>query len=175
MKSKVIFRSNLSGEEFETEELCSKHDSKLMKAHDCFEKLVDINFFSQIKIQPFIHNVRIENLGNPSKASWYYTESGYVRMSGRMGNIDTVVKLKIRRNKHLVILIGEFDTKWKYLMSLPLYLFDLEQKAFIDYFNFFIEAYNTTPVRNYEEYLEKRKIALAKLTEEDMKILNIKP
>ena len=47
-------------------------------------------------------------------------------MSGRMGNIDTVVKLKIRRNKHLVILIGEFDTKWKYLMSLPLYLFDLE-------------------------------------------------
>jgi hypothetical protein len=77
------------------------------KIRKIFNKLVEEKFFEKYKIKPFIHNVKITNLGNPSKYDWKDKYCDYVLMHGRYGNGDTIVSFKIRKNK---LLIFRWDT-----------------------------------------------------------------
>jgi hypothetical protein len=115
---KTIYRSN-DGKDFESKESCINHENKLKTLKNIFNKLVDENFFQNYKIVPFIHNVKIDNLGNPKKSDWNNKYCGYVLMGGRMGNGDTVVSFKLRNNKLLIFRWSTDDSEDKrYLGSI---------------------------------------------------------
>ena len=103
---KTIYKSD-SGKEFVCKDDCIKHENKSKKLRKIFNKLVDEKFFPNYKIKPFFHNVEISTLGNPSKSDWKEKYQGYVLMHGRMGNGNTIVSFKLRKNK---LLIFRWDT-----------------------------------------------------------------
>jgi hypothetical protein len=103
---KTIYESN-DGKQFPNQESCIKHETELKKLKKVFNKLVDENFFENYKIIPFFHNREVTTLGKPSKSNWKDKYKGYILVHGRMGNGDTIVTFKLRKNK---LLIFRYDT-----------------------------------------------------------------
>lgn len=103
---KTIYQAN-DGKQFSNGESCVKHETDLNKLKRVFNKLVDDNFFENYKIVPFFHNTEVTTLGKPRKSDWKDKYKGYILVHGRMGNGDTIVTFKLRKNK---LLIFRYDT-----------------------------------------------------------------
>lgn len=103
---KTIYVAN-DGKKFTNKEKCKRHENGLLKIKKIFYKLVDENFFENYKIVPFVHNHEVTNLGKPRKSDWKDHYRGYILVHGRMGNGDTIVTFKLRKNK---LLIFRYDT-----------------------------------------------------------------
>ncbi len=103
---KIVYVAK-DGKRFNDKNTCIKHENKIKYIQTIFENLVEQNFFPNYNIKPFFHNREITNLGNPKKEDWKPEYRGYVLMHGRMGNGDTIVTFKLRRNK---LLIFRYDT-----------------------------------------------------------------
>jgi len=166
--------SQISGKEFNSAKKCAKHEVELININRYFKALVAQKFFPRFKIQKFFHNANIEDLGDPTQYSWQPNIPGYVRMSGRMGNVGNIVKFKIRK-QYLLILFYVEERGWKYLGKIRrdwIIHPDSEEHGVRTLTNW-LEEYNKKPIEAYNTYLRKRIEALSKLTEEDIKILNI--
>jgi len=106
---------SIDSRSFKNEQDCIKNDNLVLKIKMIFDKLVDDNFFENYKIPTFYHNREHSNLGKPSKGDFGYYLRGYIIVHGKMGNGNTWITFKLRKNKLLIFkeeMDGDFD-KWQ--------------------------------------------------------------
>ena len=119
----IIIYKAFDGKEFTDKEDCLKRETYLTNLKKVFDKLVDEDFFKNYKIKPFYHNYEVTCLGSPTKDSWIPRYNGYVLVRGRMGNGDTVISFKLKRNKLLIFMWDTDDSESegkKYMGSITL-------------------------------------------------------
>ena len=108
----IIYRS-FDDKEFDSLERCLSNDAYNNRLRDIFIKLKENGMLEEYKIE-FFHNKMIEHIGCPKYENWSYRMHGYRIMGGRMGNADTYVVFKMRKDNLLIFLQDTDSIKKRY-------------------------------------------------------------
>ncbi len=127
-----LFRAK-DGAEFDSEEMCKKHEEKLDILYSYFEKMQMGDILKKIEIKPFFHNEQISDLshGKVDLDDWKFKNKGFCIMKGRMGNPNTYIVMQLQDDfKTIHFYKADFDDDevdhegYKYLTSIPVSIID---------------------------------------------------
>lgn len=157
----VTFYESLDGILFDSKEECVEHESNI-GIQNLHNKLIECDFHQRFSIEPYFHNVLIENLGKRVQKE-LDDRNSFRLMSGRMGNGDCRVRYK-KRNKNIILLRYNTDNfeQEHYLGKLPIEWLDMDLTSLNVAVNDYFEKLNSKKERSIrvkdEEVFEKTNI-----------------
>lgn len=133
--SEVITYVSKDGQEFSDRKECMQYE-EYITINNLHKKLLLLNFHHRFSIQPFFHNIEINNISCQYPQENLKSDMSYLLMRGRVGNGDDRVRYKKRGEKIILLRYSTDSDQVIYLGHIPYFWVntDLLESYVNDYF-----------------------------------------